>query len=360
MSQVHEVISAGLAEGVASAISFGVWSRNHKFEMGAFGMTSFDEAQTPTASETFFDWASVTKVIAGATLTALLVERGSLRYETKVKSILTDFVSSEIEIRHLLSHTAGFIDWVPLWKSVVADFPSKEIENVSVEDRWESMRRAVLKISPAKRPEEQVLYSDVGVIVLSLLLREVLGEPLQTSVRKLILNPLGMKTAHYRIAARFNQKRDIRYAATENCPWRNRVLQGEAHDENCFAMGGVSAHAGLFGRAEDLVAFGQGLLSGFLSSFTLEKMWAIQKLPAGNTRTLGWDTPSGDLPSSGKFFGKGTVGHLGFTGTSLWIDPRQGLVAALLTNRVHPTRDNQKIRKFRPEFHDALGRDWGL
>ena len=144
------------------------------------------------------------------------------------------------------------------------------------------------------------------------------------------------------------------FAATERCPWRGRVLSGEVHDDNTFAMGGVSGHAGLFGDAESVMQVAaawldsyQGRASIFARELT-ERFWQRSKVP-GSTRTLGFDTPS-----AGSRLGSRSVGHTGFTGTSLWIDPDRELVVVLLTNRVHPSRENEGIKKFRMRVHDLV------
>jgi CubicO group peptidase (beta-lactamase class C family) len=147
-------------------------------------------------------------------------------------------------------------------------------------------------------------------------------------------------------------------AATELSPWHGAILEGQVHDENCWSMGGYSGHAGAFGRIEDVLRFSGQLLNGFLTPATLRAMWTRVTEPAGCERTLGWDTPSGPESSSGRYFSDATVGHLGFTGTSLWIDPEARLAVGLLSNRVHPTRDNIAIRQFRPLFHNAIRSDF--
>ena len=135
------------------------------------------------------------------------------------------------------------------------------------------------------------------------------------------------------------------------------MLQGQVHDDNCWAMGGYAGHAGVFGCAEDVLRFAARLLGGFFPKEILGALWTRVALPVGCERTLGWDTPSGLLSSAGKKASARMVGHLGFTGTSLWIDPVEGWAVTLLSNRVHPSRDNQKIRSFRPVFHDTLAEE---
>lgn len=184
--------------------------------------------------------------------------------------------------------------------------------------------------------------------------------PLDRAITEWVLKPFEMNSAFYRRVGRkageLDSGRLEAAAATEDCPWRGGVLQGQVHDDNTWAMGGYAGHAGLFGSIRDVLQFAR-VLPRMISSRTLGEAWTRVSEPTGCPRTLGWDTPTGPDSSAGRYFGLGTVGHLGFTGTSLWIDPAAGLAVGLLTNRVHPSRDNIAIRALRPKFHDALHED---
>jgi CubicO group peptidase (beta-lactamase class C family) len=219
-------------------------------------------------------------------------------------------------------------------------------------------------------PGSKSLYSDLGVILLGALLERVAGEPLEAFARRRILDPLGMKDTLYRPGPELQP----RIAPTEDDPWRGRVLRGEVHDENAFALGGVAPHAGLFGTAGDLARFAQMLLGGgsfegraILTKQTVERFTRRAGIPA-SSRALGFDTPtSGSGPrssvpgtpgfsSAGSLFSERSFGHTGFTGTSMWIDPARGVYAILLTNRVHPKRDREGIGAVRAEVADAVER----
>ena len=151
------------------------------------------------------------------------------------------------------------------------------------------------------------------------------------------------------------------FASTEDCPWRNKVIQGEVHDENAHALGGYSGHAGLFGTVDEVYGI-VNLLRGhylgerqdYLRPETVRDFFARQDRVKGSTWALGWDTPSPEGSSSGRFFSKNSVGHLGFTGTSVWMDLERDAIVILLTNRIHPTRANMRIREFRPKLHDLI------
>jgi CubicO group peptidase (beta-lactamase class C family) len=168
---------------------------------------------------------------------------------------------------------------------------------------------------------------------------------------------MGLEKSFYTRTIKSVEEGGLDYcAATEKCPWRGGVLQGQVHDDNCWAMGGYGGHAGVFAPVGDVLRFTAALFGGFLSYDTLKTMWS----PVMGGRTYGWDVPSGDEPSVGKVFGLPryrAVGHLGFTGTSLWVLPKNGLAIALLSNRVHPSRDNILIKSFRSQVHEALAED---
>jgi CubicO group peptidase (beta-lactamase class C family) len=207
-------------------------------------------------------------------------------------------------------------------------------------------------------PGSQSVYSDLGVILLGEILERAAGRPLEDFVRERVFEPLGMHDTLFRPPASLA----ARIAPTEFDPWRGRMVRGEVHDENAFALGGAAPHAGLFGTAGDLSRFAQMLLSGgvlddrrIVSRETVELFTRRAGIP-GSDRALGWDTRSAEGSSAGTFFSSRSFGHTGFTGTSIWIDPERNLFVILLTNRVYPTRENNLIRQARPAVADAVVR----
>jgi CubicO group peptidase (beta-lactamase class C family) len=206
-------------------------------------------------------------------------------------------------------------------------------------------------------PGTKSVYSDLGVILLGEILERVAGEPLDSFVRRRVLDPLGMKETRYLPGPELLP----RIAPTENDPWRGRVVRGEVHDENAYALGGVAPHAGLFGTAPDLAKFAQMMLNGgvydhqrIVSRETVERFTRRADVPE-SSRALGWDTPSANS-SAGELLSRRSFGHTGFTGTSMWMDPDRKLFVILLTNRVHPTRENNAIREVRRAVADAVVR----
>lgn len=354
-----EVIREGVATGVAPGMVAGVWigSRDEAFVANAGNRRSVPSAQ-PMLAETIFDLASVSKVVGAATLAATLIERRWIDWSTPLSAILPVQRYPGIELRHLLSHTGGFIWWEPFWERLRARFAPRAVHEVSVAERQAAMREMILAVVPKAAPGEKMEYSDISFLLLGFAIEEVLQMPLDRAVRELVWEPMGLEGLFYRHTTQAPGEGRLEHvAATENCPWRGGVLQGQVHDDNTWAMGGYAAHAGIFGSVRDVLHFARRFFDGYLSRETLSRFWTRVSEPAGCERTPGWDTPSAQGSSAGQFFAPGTVGHTGFTGTSLWIDPSARIAVSLLTNRVHPTRENLKIREFRPRFHDALRRD---
>ncbi|HLJ44160.1 MAG TPA: serine hydrolase, partial [Candidatus Binataceae bacterium] len=213
-----------------------------------------------------------------------------------------------------------------------------------------------------REPGKQIVYSDLGFILLGKIIESLTGESLATFAKRQLFAPLGMNSSF------FNPPRGVRarIAPTEqDKTFRKRLVHSEVHDENAWVMGGVGGHAGLFSTAVDIAAFAQMMLNGgiyahhrVLSRATISQFAARQSV-GGSARALGWDVPT-PPSSSGRYLSDKSYGHTGFTGTSLWIDPVRQLFAVLLTNRVHPTRDNEKIRQVRPAIHDAIFEGLGL
>jgi CubicO group peptidase (beta-lactamase class C family) len=221
--------------------------------------------------------------------------------------------------------------------------------------------------APEAPPGSRGLYSDLNFILLDWIIERVTGRPGDVLFSEWLAAPLGLEGLFFvdlKSPAKAHHARQGRaFAATERCPWRGRTLAGEVHDDNTYAMGGVSGQAGLFGTVWDVATLADAWLGAFLDRQGLfeprlvQRFWRRSDLP-GSTRALGFDTPSPRASQAGSRFGPRTVGHLGFTGTSLWIDPDSEVVTVLLTNRVHPTRANDAIKRFRPALHERVAELW--
>jgi uncharacterized protein YbbC (DUF1343 family) len=311
-----------------------------------FGRLTYDADAAPVTADTLYDLASLTKVVATTTMAMILVDEGRLDLDRPVQQFLPGFQGpgkEAVTVRHLLTHSSGLAAVAPLYKELRG--------RTAFVERIQSMD---LVYPPGSRST----YSDLGIILLGEILERVAGQPLEDFVRERIFAPLGMRETTFRPPAELRP----RIAPTEFDPWRGRLVHGEVHDENAFALGGVAPHAGLFSTAGDLARFAQMLLDGgaldgrrIVSRETVELFTRRAGIP-GSDRALGWDTKSAEGSSAGSLFSSRSFGHTGFTGTSIWIDPERQLYVILLTNRVHPTRENQLIREVRPVVADAVVR----
>jgi len=313
--------------------------------LAAVGHYGADDRR-PVTTETIYDLASLTKVIALTTECILLVDQGKLDLAAPVQRYLPEFrgpMKDQVTIRHLLTHSAGLAADLPLFDST----------------RTREAALRMVDTSPLLAPPgTRFVYSDLSAIVLMQVVERITGRPFDQVLADDVFGPLGMT------ATRFvpPQSWHDRIAPTEvDTFFRHRLLIGEVHDESAARLGGVSGNAGLFSNAPDLARFAAWLLdaragrpgplradSGLVHRFTTK-----QDIPPGSSRALGWDTPS-ELSSAGTKMGPNAFGHTGFTGTSIWFDPDRNVFIILLTNRVNPTRANLKILQVRRRVADLV------
>jgi CubicO group peptidase (beta-lactamase class C family) len=323
----------------------------------AVGYAAIRPRKIHMTTATIFDLASLTKPVATTTAVMRLVDRAALRLEDTVRQFIPEFSGGEkdrVTIRHLLNHSSGLRAWQPLYKQVFGSARTLPARLRLTEGKRRVLDR-ILRNRLVYTPGSKSIYSDLGFILLGEIVERVSDISLDRFCRDEIFAPLGMRKTFFPAVRPY---RAAPYAATERMDWRRRIVLGEVHDNNAYVMGGVAGHAGLFSTAVDLARFGRGMLDArrgenpLLSQKTVETFISRQGTP-GSSWALGWDTPS--VPSSaGRYFSSHSFGHLGYTGTSLWIDPEQDLVVVLLTNRVHPSSRNIKIRRFRPLIHDLV------
>ena len=321
----------------------------------AYGSASLVPGKRPMTPDTVFDLASLTKPLATALAAMDFIAQGRLRLDDPVEKLGDPFLypgKEKITLRQLLAHTAGFPAWQPYYL---------ELERWDG-DRKAALRRMVRRESLQHPPGSQTLYSDLGFIFLDWILEEASGRDLHSWTREHIYRPLGLKGMGFRPLTAAGPENPEQYAATEDCPWRKKILCGEVHDENTYAAGGVSGQAGLFGTALEVFrllrelkrAYDSPASSRLFDGNLVRTFWARPETPEDNPRALGFDIPSGTDSSAGRFISPRSIGHLGFTGTSFWFDLDRDLLVILLTNRVHPTRSNEKIKRFRPLIHDLI------
>lgn len=324
----HSVVQAGVAPAAAAGFATP--------ERGIF---------TGGAAETLFDLASLTKP-----MTAVAIARSRLARDAALGSVLPEVAgtaSADATIEQLLSHRAGLEAHVQLWLR-------ENMQTATILREAANARRADAS-GPVPPDGFAPVYSDLGYFLAgAALARHANAVDAGVAVHELVVLPLGLEAELGTARELEAHGIDLRAVAapTEDAPWRGGIVRGRVHDENAWAVSGEggSGHAGMFGTVGAVLAFGLHVLEN-LDSYE----WLVRERPGG-TQRAGFDGKSPTGSSAGTVAGPRTFGHLGFTGTSLWIDPDARAVVALLTNRVHPTRENTLIRDARPRAHDALFR----
>ena len=361
------LMEAGIAGGAFPGGALLVRVHGQIVHLSFHGRRSLEPPGDPVDAHTCFDLASLTKVLVTTPLVLLSIQRGRLQLEEPVHRVLKGYTGQgreTITLRMLLDHSSGLPAWKPFYQEVGAASGGAWLASFK---GLEAVRRMVAAEEPEAQPGSRGLYSDLNFILLDGILHEVWGQPVDVLFSKWLAIPLELGDLFFvdlkSPARAARARRGHAFAATESCPWRGRTLIGEVHDENAYAMGGVSGHAGLFGTIQDVAALAEGWLVSLLTNegpfepSLLTRFWQKSKVP-GSTHALGFDTPSLRASQAGGGFGPRTIGHLGFTGTSLWIDPDRELVVVLLTNRIHPTRKNEAIKQFRPALHERVAELW--
>lgn len=369
-ANAFSILTKAIADHAFPAAAIAVTFRGQLLALKSFGTFTF-ENELPNPQETravpplsrllrpgsdvdslsvttLFDLASLTKPIATTTMAAILYERGQLELDAPVAGTLPEFRQAtdprrdQVTFRMLLAHSSG----LPAYEKLFLKAHSRD-----------ELLHAAFNMPLTANPGSRAEYSDIGFIILGSALVRLAQESLDTFCQREVFGPAGMSHTT------FNPPEEIRKhippTADETggrSTFRNRVIQGEVQDENACVLGGVAAHAGLFSTAPDLAKFAHLMLQGgspILHPETVALFTHRESSPQGTSRALGWDTAS--QPSqSGKYFGPNSFGHLGYTGTSLWIDPDRQLSITLLTNRTWPDCSNQAIKQIRPKFHDAI------
>jgi len=302
----------------------------------AYGGWVNEHGATSASPETFFDLASLTKVIVTLPAVLLLVSKGKLKLDDRVSQYLPRFRHNNISIRHLLKHSSGL-------PGDLTKLPRHKVERDVLAEIYEQDL-----IYP---PESRMVYSDLGMILLGLLVSQVAQQPLDQFAERHIFQPLGME------GARFAPNGELKQHTASTEQVEGRFITGEVHDEKTWHLGGITGSAGLFGTAGDVQRYAQSWLYPDQRRLDIEpslirECIALSSPPS--SRGLGWQLWSGEeAVSCGTKFSIGSFGHTGFTGTSLWIDPARELSVVLLTNAVHYGRGN-RIRELRPVLHDLI------
>jgi CubicO group peptidase (beta-lactamase class C family) len=367
-TKVEELMDGAVRRSVFPGAVLLVKEGARVFYLRAFGNRALEPTPTLMQEDTIFDVSSLTKALATSVAMMLMVREGKVRLDDRVTRFFHNFGvygKTHVTFRHLLNHSSGLPAWRPYYKAIQQiERKGGKINFLGSEGAKEFVYQEISRERPEARAGERALYSDLGFMLLGAVIEAISGVTLDRFCQDRIFRPLGMKNTGFvdlsLVRARRLQPITEMIAPTERCPWRKRVLCGEVHDDNAYAMGGVAGHAGLFTSARDtdiLLCRLEACFAGdddFVPCEVIREFWTRDESLPQSTWALGWDTPSPSQSAAGSLFSRHTVGHLGFTGTSVWLDLERGRHVILFSNRVHPTRDNEAIRDFRPVVHDAI------
>ncbi|HEX4007297.1 MAG TPA: serine hydrolase domain-containing protein [Acidobacteriaceae bacterium] len=345
------VLNEAIRQHALPGAAWGVLHQGNILALEAAGRFTYDPASPAVDPATIYDLASVTKVVATTAAAMLLHDRGLFDLDTRLGDILPAFVIGgqpgsgkiRVTLRTLLAHSSGLPGYVKFFETCATP---------------DALLRAALQLPLEAKPGARTEYSDPGYILLGKAIEVVAGESLDAFCAREIFAPLGLASTQFCPPAAARNA----IPPTENdTGFRRRIIQGEVQDENASVLGGVAGHAGVFSSVPDLLRFAQCILdrgrtaagAQLFRPETIDLFATPHATPDGNTRALGWDVPT-PPSASGRHFGPRSIGHLGYAGTSLWIDPDPSLAIVLLTNRTWPDRASDAIRQVRPAFHDAV------
>jgi serine-type D-Ala-D-Ala carboxypeptidase len=347
----YSVLEKAIRERAFPGAAFAVLANDRVLALDGIGTFTYESAAKPVTASSVFDLASVTKVVATTSMAMLLYQNGQLELDRPLVQILPAFANGEssgslrcaVTLRMLLAHASGLPGYVRLFET-----------SEGPDALFQACLRLPLEAAPGARSE----YSDPGFILLGKALEMIAGEGIDNFTKQQVFLPLSMHSTCFRPPAGW---RSAIPPTEEDTKFRHRIIQGEVQDENCFILGGVAGHAGLFSNVLDPLLFAQCLFGKELlfTTETIHVFTTRADLPRDSSRALGWDTPS-QPSSSGRFFSRHSAGHLGYAGTSLWIDFERRVAIVLLTNRTWPDRQNQLIRAVRPAFYDAAMEALGI
>ncbi len=347
----HSILEQAVRDRAFPGAAYGILLKGRVVALDAVGHFTYEGDSSAVTPETIFDLASVPKLLATTSVAMLLYARGILDLETPLCEILPGFVigrapgsgKERVTLRMLLAHSSGLPAYARLFEQHTAS---------------NQLLRACLQIPLEAAPGTRAEYSDIGFILLGKALEVLAGDYLSRFCPREIFVPLEFASTYFCPPTSMRQQIP---PTVNDATFRKRIIQGEVHDEHAFVLGGCAGHAGLFSNALDVLRFAACILAEGRSSngrqlfnpATVHLFATRESEPPGTSRALGWDTPTAPS-SSGKHFSASSIGHLGYTGTSLWIDPERELAVVLLTNRTWPDRENKAIQIVRPAFHDVV------
>ena len=349
-------VEQAIFPGCMAAISIGTGHGRQRFVAGA-GKLSYHASAQGVNRGTFFDLASLTKPLCTSLCILKLIQHGNIQWEKPIvdcfKRVKIGSDIKNIKIEHLLTHSSGLKAYRPYFRLFRSAF---------AEEDKARLLKYIHNEKIVYRPGTQNIYSDLGYILLGEIIEQRSNQSLDLFFREQITSKLNLESKLFFIGRDQGGicRPDEDYAATEKCPWRGRIIQGEVHDENCWVMGGIAGHAGLFGNIEGVLQLCELMLDQWVGKGDNACLSGklFRQLFINPSNKLSWyrgfDRPTPGGSSSGRYFSAESAGHLGFSGTSFWMDPDKEIVVVLLTNRVNPSRENIKIRSFRPWFHDKI------
>lgn len=365
--EVEQAVNEAVEQGAIPGATIVVRKGDEIAFEGAFGYRALVPERSPMRLETVFDLSSLTKPLATTIGVMLLTRDGKMRLDERVTRFFHNFGvhgKGYVTFRQLLAHCSGLAAWHPFYQQIAEVERGGKVNFMASRGAKEFVYEEIHREKPDSTPGTKANYSDLNFILLGEAVEQVSGVALNRFCRDKIFRPLELRATDFIDISLVRTRRlepvPEMFAPTSVCALRKRLLVGEVEDENAFAMGGVAGHAGLFAPVREVDRIAHELMrcyagrSDFVPQKIVREFWTRDKTVQGSTWALGWDSPSPEYSSSGRHFSPEAVGHLGFTGTSIWIEPAREIAVSILTNRVHPKRDNQAIRDFRPKIHDLV------
>ena len=360
MKVIDQKMQEGIEKGVYPGAALWVGLEGRSVHEGYYGWGCLTPETIRLQKTMAFDWASLTKPLATTCIVMSLMDRQEISLDRKIKDWFSEKGTKfhgEITLQHLLEHSSGLPAWRPYFEAFRKEGEKKDREALKRE-----LLGWILKEPLLHRPGTSRIYSDLGFILLQIILEQETSRSLDQLFQERVVVPLDLKEVGYqKIRSPFLgkdsplQERLQQFVATEYCPWRQRLLCGEVHDDHAAFLEGVAGHAGLFGTLGGAIS----LIEAIRHAYQGDDRWISPSLVRdflGPQRpwALGWDRPEENCSQAGQYFSRNSIGHLGFTGCSVWVDWEKDWQVILLTNRIHPTRDNDQIKGFRPKLHDAI------
>jgi len=352
--KIDDLFEEALAKGVFPGAVVGVASPKKDLFKKAYGLAERIPVERKTSLKTYYDIASLTKPLGTTLVCMILTEKGLFDPDTPASKFITPWKKepyTRILLKHLLQHNSG----LPAYKPYFELYLPKILEGQDPEEIRKALVYRIVKENLETDPGATKVYGDLGFILIGQILEKITGKPLDKLFSDLVAKPLKLEDTFFvRLGGKYKLPPRTDFASTQRCPLRRKILAGEVDDEHAWILGGVAGHAGLFSTLGDLSKIADEILKIDEEKSKLLKKETFRRFVDAKP-PMGWDVPSPQNSQAGTLFSpKETIGHLGFTGSSIWIDLARKFYVILLTNRVHPSRYNEAIKEFRPKIHDLI------